>query len=208
MDRHLTLTRRMACEERLLAHADELRAHITARIPTRFRAGICVDDVLQETWATVFRAISDFVPSGPDGFIRWLKTVANRRILDAIRDTRNGRGNRRRATIRDADQRRTSMDRLFADLTDPGKTPSGVAATNEATDLLRVVLSSLPKDRRAAIQLRHLEGRSRKEIAEQMCKTVPAVNSLLYHGLRQLREGLGDVERYLSGDHLTRETVK
>lgn len=205
MNRHPKIARRIELEERLLAHAEELRAHIAAKIPARFRNEICLDDVLQETWSTVFRAISGFVPTGPHGFIRWLKTVANRRILDAIRDARGGT---RAATIRDADQRRTSLDRLFADITAPGRTPSRDVAAGEATDVLRVVLSGLPEDRRVAIQLQHLEGRSRKEVAHQMGKSVPAVNSLLYHGLRQLRERLGDVENYLSGDHLPQDATK
>ncbi len=199
------IARRIEFEERLLIHAEELRAHIAAKIPVRFRNEICLDDVLQETWGTVFRAISSFLPTGPHGFIRWLKTVANRRILDAIRDARGGT---RAATIRDADRRRTSLDRLFADIAAPGRTPSRDVAAGEATDVLRVVLSGLPEDRRVAIQLQHLEGRSRKEVAQQMGKTVPAVNSLLYHGLRQLRKRLGEVEMYRSRDHSPRDATK
>lgn len=197
--------RRNELEERLLVHEEELRAHIAAKIPERFRNDIFVNDILQETWVTVFRAISDFVPAGPHGFIRWLKTVANRRILDAVRTLR---GVIESALIRDADRRRTSLNQLVAALAANDKSPSRDAATREATNAVQAALKDLPRNRRLAINLRHVEGYSQKEVARQMCKTVPAINGLLYHGLRQLRERLGDGGKYLSGDHLRKDAAR
>ena len=46
--------------------------------------------------------------------------------------------------------------------------------------------------------MRHIEGRSREEIAEAMNKTLAAVNGLLYQGLRQLRMRLGRASRFFS----------
>ena len=63
---------------------------------------------------------------------------------------------------------------------------------------MQIALSRLPNDRRTAIRMRYLEGRSRPEIARTMDKSEAAVNSLLFHGLRDLRRRLGDTARFFS----------
>jgi RNA polymerase sigma factor (sigma-70 family) len=201
MSKRLKCDCRAELEERLLVHSDELRAHVVAKIPPRFRRRIDVDDILQETWATVFHAITDFVPTGSDGLIRWLKTVANRRILDAIRDTRGGKHDGPAAALREADRHRDSFDGLLANLLASDDTPSRDAAKKEATQALQFVLSVLPDDRQTAIRLRYVDGRWPREIARTMHKTVPAVRSLIFNGMRQLAAEFDDIGDYLSGDH-------
>jgi RNA polymerase sigma factor (sigma-70 family) len=78
------------------------------------------------------------------------------------------------------------------------RTPSREVSVKEATHAVRIALSSLPEKRRQAIWMRHIEGKSLAEIAQAMRKTNPAVNSLLFNGLRQLRRRLGCADRFFS----------
>jgi RNA polymerase sigma factor (sigma-70 family) len=197
--------RREELEARLLAHEGDIRAHINARIAPRLRQKILVDDILQETWVSALRAVPEFQPAGRHGFLRWLKTVANRRILDAIRAMRGASGGR---LIRDADRRRTSLNRLLVSLSAAGKTPSRITASTEAIRALEEALEALPANRRRAIEMRYMQGYSRGEIAAQLGKSTSAVAGLLHHGKRQLRRKLGDFAKYLSGELVTRDATE
>ncbi len=68
----------------------------------------------------------------------------------------------------------------------------------EAAVAVRVALSGLPEPRRRVILMRHIEGRSREEIAREMQKSDAAVNSMLYQGMLELRGLLGEARRYFS----------
>jgi DNA-directed RNA polymerase specialized sigma24 family protein len=63
---------------------------------------------------------------------------------------------------------------------------------------MQIALSRLPVDRRRAIQMRYIDGQTPQEIAGKMQKSAAAVKGLLFHGLRELRERLGDAKRFFS----------
>jgi DNA-directed RNA polymerase specialized sigma24 family protein len=93
--------------------------------------------------------------------------------------------------------RSSSLADLFGGLVGNGETPSHVLAVREAADAVLVAMAGLAEDRRTAIRLRYLEGRSIGEIAAQMERTETSVHSLLFHGCQQLRELLGPASRYV-----------
>ncbi len=99
---------------------------------------------------------------------------------------------------REARRRTTSYLELFARVTSKQRTPSSEDAANEAVHAVQITLGTLPDNYRCAITMCHIDGHSRAEVAEAMGKTYHAVNSLLYHGLRMLRERLGPAERFFS----------
>jgi len=53
-------------------------------------------------------------------------------------------------------------------------------------------LARLPDDQRIALELRHLRGLAVAEVAREMGRSTAAVGSLLFRGLKTLREFLDD----------------
>jgi RNA polymerase sigma-70 factor (ECF subfamily) len=72
--------------------------------------------------------------------------------------------------------------------------PSHQAVRQE--DLLRLAeaLGRLPEDQRSAVELHHLEGRTLAEIAQVLGRSRSAVASLVFRGLRNLRQRLDEGE--------------
>lgn len=192
-----------AMEERtlwrtLLAGAPRLRQYLATKIPTRLQGVISAEDVLQEVWLAAFQGLGNFRQDGPDALDRWLTCIAHRKLLKAIKTAQRVKRGGREVILQGNGNRVSSMLDLFVRVASPVRTPSSEAAAAEAADAVQIALASLPEARRRAIWMRHIEGKPCDEIATAMGKTKPAVNSLLFHGLQQLRDRLGDPARFLS----------
>lgn len=178
----------------LLARAEPLRRYVERKIPKRFRSILCAEDVLQEVWIAAFQTISPDIRDTD----RWLTSLANSKLIDALRAVRTLKRGGDRRFVRDAAERLSSFEDLFGRLCSRQKTPSREVSAQETRHAVQVALSTLPDDRRQAIRLRHIEGLSRKEIAGIMQKTEAAINSLLYRGLNELRGRVGDAAKFFS----------
>jgi RNA polymerase sigma-70 factor (ECF subfamily) len=188
----------VALQLQLMRRADSLYRYVHSKIPTKFRAAIAVEDVLQEVWIAAHRRFSGFNPARPDALDRWLMGITHHKLIDALKTAgRLKRGGGARI-VRAAHDRRTSLCDLFARVASPGRTPSRDAAASEAAHAVQIALSRLPEDRRRAIRMRYIEGRSRPEIARQMRKSEAAVNGLIFRGLQDLRAHLGNATRFFS----------
>jgi len=183
----------------LVERADRLRRVVEGKIPPRFRSLVDSDDVLQEIWIGAFRHVAEFRVDQPDAFDRWLMVITQRKLAEALREASTLRRGNVHRVLRGRCNRQASFADLFGRLASPQKTPSRVVSTQEAADAVQVALGRLSEPFRRAVYLRHIEGRSRAEIARELQRSEVAVNNLLYHGLRELRVLLGDVRRYLSG---------
>lgn len=182
----------------LLPRVADLRRYVDRRIPRRFSAAVSADDILQEVWIAAYRTVSTFVPQGPGAIDRWLVTIAKSKTVDAIRAARRLKRGGDRRHVRDARKQHSSLTGLFARLQSPQKTPSADFGAAETAHAISIALNSLRADRRRAICLHYIEGRSHRDIACELDKTEAAVNSLLYNGLRELRSLLGEAARYFS----------
>ena len=182
----------------LLPRIEGLRHFVERKIPRRFRPTICADDVLQDVWVAAYRTFPDFRPEGSNAVERWLTTIAARKLIDAFRAARCLKRAGSDRLQRDGDARLTSCSHLFANLRSPQRTPSREVHAAEAGHVILILLNVLNEPRRQAIKLHYIDGRSRAEIAREMGKTEAAVNSLLFHGLRQLRDLLGDAAKYFT----------
>jgi RNA polymerase sigma-70 factor (ECF subfamily) len=163
------------------------------------RRVVCADDILQDIWITVVRNASEVTACGWSEFDPWLTRIAQRRIADAIRRAgsfkRGGRANltyERRQT--------TSFVDLFARVQSPQVSPSREISAREATHAVQIAMTALPDHYRTALTLRYLHGKSHADIARALRMSRPAVNSLLYRGLRKLKELLGSASRFFSDD--------
>lgn len=155
------------------------------------------DDILQDIWMTVIRSASDITSTGSDEFDPWLTRIAQRRIADAIRRAGALKRGGRDAIVYERWQTTSFVD-LFARACNPQETPSREVSTRDAVHAVQIALAALPEHYRTAITLRYIEGRSHVQIAEAMCKSRSATNSLLFRGMRKLRGLLGSAQRLFS----------
>ncbi len=184
--------------DEILPRIGSLRRYVTRKVPDRFRASVSPDDILQETWIAAFRTISTFVPDGPDALDRWLNKIATTKLIDAIRTARTAPNRGDRRFVRNAQHRMASFGDLFARIPSRQRTPSSEVGTSEAMHVASVSLHRLSEVRRRAIEMRFVDGLSQEEIAQEMGRSIPAVNALLYHGLRELRAIMGNASKYFS----------
>lgn len=184
----------------LLERAETLRKYVQRRIPRRMVRLISVDDVLQEIWITAFRSIHTFSSQSPDGFDRWLMTIARTRLLNAIRY--GNQMNRAAHRVQDQPDRTGSYLALLDRIANPGRTPSSEHACDEAVQAIRLAIDGLPEDYRRAILMHHIDGRSQAEVATVMNKTTAAVNGLLYRGLVRLKNRMGAESRFFSASRV------
>lgn len=184
-------------EQKLKASAPRLRALIKSRLRSRARSQVTVEDVLQDVWIRAHRDRLSFRSDRPDALDRWLTSLTQHSLLDAIKsDMRLKRGGA--AQFANSPECGLSFADFFGKVLFPGRTPSGEAAIVEASGAVRAGLEKLPEARRSVLTMRYIEGRTCDEIAELTDRTPAAVNALLYHGLRQLQGVLGPADRFLS----------
>jgi RNA polymerase sigma-70 factor (ECF subfamily) len=190
-----------ALEQLLLYHHDRLARHVAGQLPDDLRPGADVEDVLQQTYMQVFRDIRRFQPRGEGSFFRWLATVAQNRLLDAIKARRAAKRGAGQRAAAPAGDREGSSAEDWADLAAGREpTPSQVVARAEARQAVLVALAGLKPAYREALRLHHLEGKPVAEVAALMGRTEGAVQMLCQRGLEKLREALGRASLYLSRD--------
>lgn len=185
---------------RLLVNtADRMRQYISSKIPERLRSTLTEDDVLQDTWVCAFRDLPQMRPTGPQSAERWLTSLANHRLLDAIRaEDRLKRGGG--LQIINAGGLKSSFLNLFGMVTSQQQTPSSELRINEAVQWVRRNVNELEGELREAVWMRHVEGRSIADIADRLQKTKPAVHSLLFRGLHELRKKMGSADMFFTGE--------
>ncbi|MCH8853827.1 MAG: RNA polymerase sigma factor [Planctomycetes bacterium] len=188
--------------DHFLQHADWLHSYLGSRIPPRHEASVSAEDLLQEVWKSCVRAPRDSVPDGLDDLRCWLAAIAHHELVDRLKELNSVKRGRGRIQA----HRRYGLDSSVLDLfnmvSSPGRTPSAELSSTEAIQAVRRALASLPENRRQAIAMYHIEGRTREEIAERMGKSVAAVGSLLAEGRKQLRRLLGSASNFFSRPRL------
>ena len=135
-----------------------------------------VEDLAQETFLRVCRALSQFVPGTRARLSTWILTVATRLAIDELR-------RRRRPVV------------LMAELPDsPDRRPDPEvsAAGDEVRAVLAQAATQLSADQRAAFVLRVFHGRSYAEIAVALEVDVGTVKSRISRARATLRRALED----------------
>jgi len=135
------------------------------------RGQAVVEDIAQDTFLQVFRALESFAPLGPARLSTWVLTIATRRAIDELRRKANAPApplpelsSGQRA---DAELERARLGRAIAE-----------------------AVSGLTADHRAAFVLREYHGFAYDEIARALDIDVGTVKSRLSRARRALREAL------------------
>lgn len=155
-------------------HGGRLKA-----LALRFTGGAAeADDIVQETFWSVWRTAARWQPGGPP-FAAYLTRIAMNRAIDA--------------------DRRRKLRRFFGleEAGDPADPEPGADARLESSKELADVtrdIRSLPTRQRAAILLAAEGSRTNVEIAEAMGLSIGAVEQLLVRARRTLRTRLAGRE--------------
>ena len=188
-----------ALERLLLAHYDRLAARIARRLPADLRATVSEEDILQQAFIAAFGAIGSFEPKGAGAFYRWLCTIAEHRLQDAIKTQRAAKRGAGRVA---ADARSPTGDDSYDDLIDllavESRTPSRSVARHEAAGAIRVALAALKEDYRRAIELRYIQRLPVAEVAGIMSRTERSVHNLCRRALKELHAVMGRTSQYLT----------
>lgn len=127
------------------------------------------DDVLQEVWLDVFRAIAQLIDA--DAFRAWLYSIARRRA------------------IKQYHKRRLIFQPLDEDMVDDATEDTDIFKADEARNV-HAALDTLPTAHREVLVLRYIEDMSYDEIAAIVNCQVGTVRSRLHYAKRALRTKL------------------
>jgi RNA polymerase sigma-70 factor, ECF subfamily len=174
-------------------YRDYLRTLARLQIDDRLRGKLDPSGVVQQTLLEAHQARDTLRGLSQAQLAAWLRRALANNLADEVR--------RLGAQVRDVGRERAlaravdeSVARLEGLLAADQTSPSRGAARQE--DLLRLAeaLARLPEDQRAAVERHHLEGRTLAETAALLGRTRAAVASLVFRGLRNLRQSLDEGE--------------
>jgi RNA polymerase sigma-70 factor (ECF subfamily) len=168
---------------------DYLRLLARINMDPRLQARIVPSDLVQQTLLKAHEKQDQFRGKSDAERAAWLRTILANQMADALRKFRRQQGIRERS-IEEALE--TSSARLDAWLAAESSSPCQGLVHQERLFEMAEAMSKLPADQRPALELRHLRGLSVPAAAEVMGKSPSAVASLLYRGMKALRETLSE----------------
>jgi RNA polymerase sigma-70 factor, ECF subfamily len=139
------------------------------------------EDLTQETFVRMFRALDRYDPTRP--FEAWLFTIASRLCIDHIR--------RRRVKPISIFQGEPGTDEeRVIEAEDPGLKPDEAAAHAEEERSTRTLIDSLPPHYRIVVVLRHQHDLSYEEIAETLHLPLGTVKARIHRARALLKRHL------------------
>jgi RNA polymerase sigma-70 factor (ECF subfamily) len=185
-----------AVEHLLWAYYSQLLQHVEQTIPDRARRHFTSEDILQLVFAQAFRDVRRFQPRGDGSFFAWLRTIADHRLIDAVRKLDHGGAQQLSvAQFGDDDSIIDLIDAVCRD----SNSPSKYVRKEEAARAIHIAIAGLPEDQRDAIHLNCLEEKSVEEIARITGRTEAAVRGLIHRGKKNLRDAMGRSTQWLTG---------
>ena len=138
-----------------------------------------VEDLAQETFLSVFRALGQFAPLGPARLSSWILTIASRRAIDELR--------------RSGESAAPAALAVESELVSPARADDRARRRDLA---LRVecAVGDLAPEFRAAFLLREMHGLEYAEIARALSIDLGTVKSRLARARAALRAALADLE--------------
>lgn len=188
---------RDALVQLLQTHGPKARAALAGRIPRRWQALLSVDDVMQQAYADAAVGIGQFTSLHDGAFAKWLITIAERSLGNALKALEaEKRGGDRRRIIAESDESYVALLDVLAQTT---TTPSRVSARNEAHVALRRAIGQLPDAYASVVRMYDLEGRPIGEVAHALGRSEGAVYMLRARAHERLHEIMGRTSEFFSG---------
>lgn len=173
----------------LARHRGEVRHAVAGKLDGRVAARLDPSDLVQETLGDALRRFPEYLRDRARiGFVPWLRQLARRRVIWALRQHL---GAAKRSAARDRRERggafaETSTG-LLNGLADPGSSPSQRAVHHEEEERLFRMLRVLPELDRTILRMRYAERRPFPEIAARVGMSLGAVTMHHLRAVRRLR---------------------
>lgn len=161
-----------ACRALVVCYQRAVFAHLSRMVGPSGQAAL-VEDLAQETFLRVFRALPSFSPTGPARPSTWILTIATRVAIDLLRKARP----------------QVSLE--HAELSSSERTDAG-AERRQLRDRLERALDTLSPEMRAAFVLRAFHEWSHDEIAAALEVEVGTVKSRISRARERLKQALED----------------
>lgn len=137
------------------------------------------EDITQETFVRVFRAIDRYDPAR--SFEAWLFTITTRLCIDLMR-------RRRVRPISLTRQDPESGEESTVDIEDPGLRPDETTSHAEEERHAKGLIDSLPPHYRIVVMLRHQQDLSYEEIAEALNLPLGTVKARIHRARALLKD--------------------
>ena len=174
-----------ALENLLQVAAPELRKSL--KIDALWNRSLDVEDVLQVTWLEAFLRIRHLDRRDWEGFLAWLRRVAEHNLIDAIRSLeRDKRPNPRHRDTQGP--KGESARTLLISIAGDEVTVGSQAAQAEELVRLQEAIAALPASYRTVVEQLDLQERAVQELAEQMGRSTGAIYMLRSRAHDRLRE--------------------
>jgi RNA polymerase sigma-70 factor (ECF subfamily) len=170
-----------------------LRDLAASSLPAEVACRADASDVVQQTLAEANESFTAFRGNSLPELYEWLASILRHNVSDVVRWHMLAERRTVKAECRLDDSSRggARWDGVCAaDQT----SPSIAAARDEAYEQLCVAIEALPVRQRAAVRLRHLEGRPLADIAIELSCSPQAAAAIIARGLRSLRAALHDID--------------
>lgn len=138
------------------------------------------------------RELPAFEPRGDHALRNWLLTIADRKLIDAIRVCRADKRGGGWQALAAGGRSETSAINLLERLAETSHTPSRSAVRHEAVDAVRAAVERLEADYRDVLRFRFVQGLSVAETAKSMQRSPGAVMMLCQRAVQRLAEQLAD----------------
>jgi RNA polymerase sigma-70 factor (ECF subfamily) len=192
---------RAAIQSLLTRHHDRLAAMIESRIPADLQGVLASEDVCQETYVTAFQQVGSLRDRSAAAFGGWLRAIAERKLVDAIRALRaQKRGGGRLVSPAGRDAAVSSVIEVLDMVALSEHTPSRSVQRRELITGVHDAMAELKDDYRDVLRLHYIEGMSVADTAEKMNRSPGAVVMLCSRALRHLADKIGDPAKFLSRD--------
>ncbi len=167
-----------AYDELFARVAPRILLYVRLRLGKRLGSQVEAEDVLQETYLEAHRAFSSLRSDHPGAFVRWLCTIADNRLSDLA--------DHHGAKKRSGPKAEGRFSEIVRRLGYSGTGPATAFAREEAKEQIATAMKQLSDEAHEALLLRHFQGYTLAEIAEQMKTSEPTVRRLIVRAHVQL----------------------
>lgn len=169
-------------------HRPYLRMLARARIHHDLRSKLDPSDVVQEVCVEAVRQIQLFRGKSKAEFAAWLRGILADRIAKNVRrflGTQQRDLQMEKSLQQQLDESSAHLENVLAL---NSQSPSAAAEWNETALLLAHAIEALPEDYQQVVVLRNLQGKSFRDIAESMNRSVDSVEKLWIRALVKLKQ--------------------
>lgn len=176
-----------ALTELLARYTVDICATAQAAIPLELRPDMAVEDMVQDVFLVLMRALPSFDP-GKGTFGAWLGGVTRNSVKAAAKILRRDKVHR----LAEPSSEEESEDWLAAiALARSGEQPERIAARNEVAAVVQRLLARLPNQDRELLTRHHLNGESLATLGMELGISKAAVAMRLYRIRADCRSLLG-----------------